>query len=863
MRECLPICLYLPQSKLTSSSSVYIKTDQIDGETDLKLRKPLHAFQEMYNSSVRFFDCDVEFVINLENYDLNSFDANINFIDKITRRIVEKEPLSVENTVWSGCQVNKSEIYGLVIAVGRDTRLQKNSRNVKIQKITDVDKKVNMFSIILFVMMVVLSVIDAILQGTLNYGIEQFLVSTTRFVILLSFLIPISLKLFLMIGRFGYSSQISSDEEIEGTVCKTETIVDDLGKIEVILSDKTGTITQNEMYMDKIAIRDNIYDKSKFKSIVDKIFNQSPAKSHENVFELSLALVICNNVNMKVNEGKKYFDASSPDEIAMVEYFENIGFEILVRDDENIRFKDINGREYAYRIVEVFPFESAKKRMGIIVEQVNASNKESELLFFVKGADIIMKEKVNSKDDKLSIEENTLALASEGLRTLVFAYKELSVSEYEHYKEQYKQNLLKGNKAENVALLNKLELNLNYVGITAVKDLLQEDVPKSFAYIEQALVKMWILTGDKLETAKHICVSTGLAKRSRPIKVLTADTNDELMALIDKAHEIETEVKDIVLMIDGDTLAQALYLSSEGFLRYCYRYNYVCFARCTPAQKYMIAYVLKNKLDKIILAVGDGGNDVGMIQIANIGVGIHGKEGNQAALAADFTISKFNYLCKLVLFHGRAAHRGVSSISQFILHRGLIISWLQQIFSMLFYMISMPIFNGIMMVGYSSVFTVLPVLSVIYDVDISWRNLKDYLNNYKHSGKGVSVKNFMLWCFVSVYQACAIFMASFMLFDNYMSNFVGITFTALILAETFNIVFLVSRCTSMLNLTILVTIMLYVLFVAILPSSFDISLFDVDFCIRVSIVFIITWLPVFLSIRLFKYFNKDVEDLVN
>lgn len=842
---------------------MYIKTDQIDGETDLKLRKPLQAFQEMFNSSVRFFECDAEFVINLENNDLNSFDAKINFIDKLTRRVVDKEPLSVENTVWSGCHVNKADIYGLVIAVGSDTRLKKNSKNVKIQKKTDLDHKVNVFSVILFLMMVVLSVVDAILQGTLQFGIESFMIAVTRFVILLSFLIPISLKLFLMIGRLGYSSQISNDDEIQGTVTKNETIVDELGKIQIILSDKTGTITQNEMYMDKIAVREVIYDKQKFQNIVFTKISQKNNNAHQNLVDLALALAICNNVNMRVNDGKKYFDASSPDEIAMVEYFESIGFEILVRDDENIRFKDMNGLEYVYRVLEVFPFESAKKRMGIIVERLGQPESKDELLFYVKGADIIMKEKVNNADDKLSIEENTLALASEGLRTLVFTSKTLSRKEFKDYKSECKQNLLKGNKSENINLLNRLEGNLCFLGITAVKDLLQEDVPKSFAYIEQAMVKLWILTGDKLETAKHICVSTGLAKRSRPIRVLTADTNDEIMTLIDETYSRSATIRDEVLMIDGDTLTKGLFLSSEGFIRYCYKYNYVCFARCTPAQKYMIANILKNQLNKIILAVGDGGNDVGMIQVANVGVGIFGKEGNQAALAADFTINKFKYLCKLVFFHGRNAHRGVSSISQFVLHRGLIISWIQEVFSVLFFVISMPIFNGVMMMAYSAVFTVLPVLSVIYDVDISWDHLKDYLNNYKYSGKGVSIKNFLLWCFISVYQAGAIFITSFLLFDNYLSNFVGITFTALILAETFNIIFLVSKCTKMLNLTIVVTILLYIVFVALMPSAFDISLFDLEFCIKVTIVFLVTWLPVFLSMKLFKLFYKNVEDLVN
>lgn len=791
------------------------------------------------------------------NTDLGSFDAIIHFIDNNSGLIVNKEPLSVENTVWSGCKVNKSEVHGLVIAVGKETRLIKNSKNIKVQKVTDLDDQVNLFSIILFIMMVIISVMNAFLQGQHKFGFRNFGIATMRFIILLSFLIPISLKLFLMIARFAYSQQISRDEEIEGTVCKNETIVDELGKIQVILSDKTGTITQNLMYMDKISIGEHTYSKHQFKNNVDSFYRGRKSEEGDRSTQLAIGLAVCNNVNMRVNEGEKFFDASSPDEIAMVEYFEEIGFEILERNDEIVRFKTPDGKEEKYRILETFPFESSRKRMGIIVES------SKELILFVKGADIVMKTKTSNSDDKMFIEENTLALASEGLRTLVFASKKIDPKELETYKKRCKDNLLQGKRHLNEGLLQELEKNMTYLGITAVKDLLQENVSKSFAYIEQANIKLWILTGDKLETAKHICLSTGLAKRNRPIDVLQINSNEDFNEFTGISLSKSRYIRDKVLMIDGNLLAKMLKKDAVLFLKACFKFNYVCFARCTPAQKYEIANILKKKLKRIILAVGDGGNDVGMIQIANVGVGIYGREGNQAALAADFTINKFNYLCKLMFFHGRNAHRGISSISQFVLHRGLIISWLQEIFSALFFMISMPIFNGMMMMLYSGLFTCFPALSVVYDIDIKWEQFKDYLNNYKASGMGVSVKNFLIWNSISFYQAAAIFITAFYLFDNYLSNFVGITFTALILCETFNIMLLISRCSKMMLLSIVVTLLLYVLCVLIFRSSFKMNLFDPDFIWRVSVVFLVAWLPVFIVQRIFKYFNKDVNDLVN
>ena len=102
-----------------------------------------------------------------------------------------------------------------------------------------------------------------------------------------------------------------------------------------------------------------------------------------------------------------------------------------------------------------------------------------------------------------------------------------------------------------------------------------------------------------------------------------------------------------------------------------------------------------------------------MIQSANVGIGIVGKEGKQAALAADFSILQFNYLNKLLLWHGRLAYKRSAKLSQFVIHRGLIISNIQAIFTLVFYFVAIPIYNGYLMLGYSTLFTVLPVFSLV------------------------------------------------------------------------------------------------------------------------------------------------------
>lgn len=107
-----------------------------------------------------------------------------------------------------------------------------------------------------------------------------------------------------------------------------------------------------------------------------------------------------------------------------------------------------------------------------------------------------------------------------------------------------------------------------------------------------------------------------------------------------------------VLVIEGESLNLILEQDKIGFLQYCLLHSFVCIARCSPLQKYQITSIIKEELGLKVLCVGDGGNDVGMIQASNIGIGVLGREGNQAALSADFVLEKFQDLAKLLLFYG-------------------------------------------------------------------------------------------------------------------------------------------------------------------------------------------------------------------
>ena len=798
------------RSKLKRSAQIYVKTDQIDGETDLKPRKASSVSSHRIQSDFSNI-CKLLLHINLKVQKLSECSGVIGWEDSSS-----EEPLLLENTLWSGMKLVNGQVTGLVVAVGSDTRLQKNSMGSARLKTTFLDSRANFFCMLIFVMMMTLAVLDAAFQGGRNY-----FVNIVRFVVLLSFMIPISLKMFLLIARVGYSKQILGDEELEGVVVKTPNIIDDLGMVDIVLSDKTGTLTKNEMNMTKVAVKNHLFD----------------ARDFSLEYPLALAMVVCSGVNIRNQDGTQIVETSSPDEMAMVQFFEHLGPKVLHKNEQSIAIEMSSGERVEYIVFRLFPFESAKKKMGIIVRRSG----EEGLEFWVKGADSVVRQRLNSEEDRLEMDERVESMSREGLRTLAFARKQLTPSQFAEFNQKYRDNELAGKPLANERLLELLETDMEYLGVTGMRDQLQENVALAVEQIRQAKVKFWLLTGDKLETAVNVCLSIGLLAGGRAPFLCPKNVTEAMSRVTRDASEL--------LVVDGVVLERQLATNGENFARFMRGFSIVCFARCSPVQKSTIASLLRDAGLRV-LAIGDGGNDVGMIQLADVGVGLQGKEGNQAALAADFSLQRFENLPKLVCFHGRNARHGCAAICQFVLHRGLIISWIQQLFCQMFSMLPVPIFNGLMMVTYSAVFTVLPVLSVILDVEIPWKILKDYLSLYRGSS-GVSTKEFLIWTMIGVYQAAAIVLVSFWIFEDFLSKYVCIIFTALILAESLNIVFLVSKCSKMLGVTLLVTLLLYVVCAIVFRSQFEVPLFEFKFWKRVLVVFSVAWVPVWALILLF------------
>lgn len=212
--------------------------------------------------------------------------------------------------------------------------------------------------------------------------------------------------------------------------------------------------------------------------------------------------------------------------------------------------------------------------------------------------------------------------------------------------------------------------------------------------------------------------------------------------------------QDCALVVSGESLEVCLQYYQDEFMELATASPAVVCCRCSPTQKAQVVSLIQKQTGKRTCAVGDGGNDVSMIQQADAGVGIEGREGRQASLAGDFSIPQFSHIAKLLLVHGRRSYKRSAALSQFVIHRGLIISTMQAVFSAVFYLSSVALYQGFLMVGYATLYTMFPVFSLVLDQDISSYIAVTYPELYKELSKGrsLSYKTFFMWVLISIYQ---------------------------------------------------------------------------------------------------------------
>ncbi|KAI0830346.1 protein transporter [Trametes gibbosa] len=853
-----------------SSGTCFIRTDQLDGETDWKLRVAVPACQKL-SSDRELLTVDAEIYADAPIKDIHTFIGTFTINspaplledDVPMVQVPTVEPLTAENMLWANTVLAAGSAVGFVVYTGAETRAVMNTSHPET-KVGLLDLEINRLAKILCAVTFVLSLVLVALNGFRG----PWYIYVFRFLILFSSIIPISLRVNLDMGKTVYAHQIMNDSEIPDTIVRTSTLPEELGRIEYLLSDKTGTLTQNEMEMKKLHMGTVSYGFDSMDEVAHQLavaFGASSEQGHgrqnslatgaqlatrgrrdmsSRVHDVVLSLALCHNVTPVYNDdGTVTYQASSPDEVAIVKWTESVGLRLTFRDRTRIELQTPSGARISFEVLDIFPFTSESKRMGIVVRD----SQTGEVTFLQKGADVVMAKIVQRND---WLEEECANMAREGLRTLVMARRRLSEQAYAHFKEQHHIASIKlegRNEAMTTVVSELLERDLELLGLTGVEDKLQDDVKSTLELLRNAGIKIWMLTGDKIETATCIAISTKLVSRNQYIhQVAKLKTSDEAR---DQLEFLQNKL-DCCLVIDGESLQLCLNLFKNEFIEIATKLSAVVACRCSPTQKADVARLIRKHTKKRVCCIGDGGNDVSMIQAADVGVGIVGKEGKQASLAADFSVTQFSHLTKLLLWHGRNSYRRSAKLAQFVIHRGLIISVMQAVFSSIFYFAPIALYQGWLLVGYATAYTMAPVFSLVLDRDVNEDLALLYPELYKELTKGriLSYKTFFMWLMISVYQGAAIMLMSLVLFETEFLNIVSISFTALILNELIMVALEITTWHVYMVLSEIITLLIYAISIAFLPEFFaDLSfVISTRFVWKVAVIVAISASPLYV-----------------
>ncbi|XP_058547752.1 probable phospholipid-transporting ATPase IIB isoform X10 [Neofelis nebulosa] len=658
----------------------------------------------------------------------------------------------------------------------------------------------------------------------------------------------------------------------------------------------SGTLTQNEMVFKRLHLGTVSYGADTMDEIQGHLRNPCPQMQSQaggnnasstpprkaqssapkvrksvssRVHEAVKAIALCHNVSpvyesragvggeaeyaeadQDFSDGNRTYQAASPDEVALVRWTESVGLTLVSRDLGSMQLRTPSGQIQTYCILQMFPFTSDSKRMGVIVRDESTA----EITFYMKGADVAMSSIVQYND---WLEEECGNMAREGLRTLVVAKRALTEEQYQDFESRYSQAKLSiHDRALKVAaVVESLERQMELLCLTGVEDRLQADVRPTLELLRNAGIKIWMLTGDKLETATCIAKSSHLVSRTQDIHIFRPVTNRGEAHLELNAFRRK---HDCALVISGDSLEVCLkYYEHELAELACQCPAVVC-CRCSPTQKARIAKLLQHHTGKRTCAVGDGGNDVSMIQAADCGIGIEGKEGRQASLAADFSVTQFRHIGRLLMVHGRSSYKRSAALGQFVMHRGLIISTMQAVFSSVFYFASVPLYQGFLMVGYATIYTMFPVFSLVLDQDVKPETAMLYPELYKDltKGRSLSFKTFLVWVLISIYQGGILMYGALLLFESEFVHVLAISFTALILTELLMVALTIRTWHWLMAVAEVLSLGCYVASLAFLNEYFDVAFITtVTFVWKVSAITMVSCLPLYVL----KYLKRKLS----
>ncbi|CAI5724951.1 unnamed protein product [Peronospora destructor] len=750
--------------------------------------------------------------------------------------------------------------------------------SVKISSIDETtNKQVVVVVVILFLMSLVGAIgervrmtsriISAYLQ--LESWHNSFIIAFVYFFTTLASMVPITLYVSMTLvkalqGYFMENDLDMYDEESDTPVkVRNMQLNEQLGQISHIFSDKTGTLTCNKMEFRKCSIGGRSYGKGttaigiaarmRNDFVGDRTVDEESASEtdldarmempalnvnfkdkamwqdmqakddpqREKIEEFMTLLALCHGVLIERYDSTEEdtslsanYSASSPDELALVCGAKYFGYEFVDRKPGSVSIKKPDGAVDQYDILEIFEFDSNRKRMSVIVQRrkrddelrLMSESEVDDVLVFTKGADSMLFSRLdpmsaNNEEIREATEKHLEAFAQDGLRTLVVCAKSMSPQVWKQFYAQYRQVRANLNEVEAKSrgepngidkLQDQMESNLELLGATAIEDRLQDGVPETMESLAKAGICIWVLTGDMEETAINIGYACRLLNNNMKRHVISAAkyrAKDSILRKLDKifhsihnangnashsspaaAHSVLSPSSGQVehaLVIDGASLNKILEdpLHNLHLLRVSLLCKVVVACRVSPQQKAQLVELVKlNVPESHTLSIGDGANDVPMIQSAHIGVGISGQEGLQAVNSSDYALGQFRFLRNLILVHGRWNYNRISALVVYTFYKNIAYNM-----SMFWYALWPTEFSGTMLYsafiqqGYNLLFTALPIVVFsVYDRDLPKKTVLEFPTLYHAEVRKTSFFSYVMfwkWIFLGIIDSIGVYYA--------------------------------------------------------------------------------------------------------
>ncbi|CAL8071720.1 unnamed protein product [Orchesella dallaii] len=774
----------------------YIETSNLDGETNLKVRQGLPETAGMLetkdlSSLSGVLECE------LPNRHLYEFAGKLRLNDGQDLALGPDQVLlrgaKLQNTMW---------IFGIIIYTGHETKLMKNSTAAPLKRST-VDKLTNTQIIMLFWLLILVSFLSALMSllvtdekmwyipdsrdlatATFWSKLVSFLYNLLTFVILYNNLIPISLTVTLEVVRFIQAMFINWDmdmyhvESNTPAMARTSNLNEELGQVRYIFSDKTGTLTRNVMEFKGCTVSGEIYNpEDLFNGQNELIVNlEKNDRAAGDIRDFLILLSVCHTVIPDYTNGDVIYHAASPDERALVNGARHLGYVFETRTPNYVEIKALDKSE-KYEILNVLEFTSTRKRMSVVVRAP-----DGKIRLYCKGADSVIYERLSpeltAENIKLKTHEHLEEFATQGLRTLCCAVADISQEAYDEWRETYHKastdihnRELKLEEASDL-----IERNLRLLGATAIEDKLQEKVPETIASLLKAGISVWVLTGDKQETAINIGYSCRLLNQSMELLVINRDSLDSTRECIlnyihalsrDNSQTLPKE-NDAAVIVDGKTLKYALSCDlRRDFLDLCCSCRAVICCRASPIQKAEVVEYVTQQTGAVTLAIGDGANDVAMIQKAHVGVGISGVEGLQAACASDYAVAQFHYLTKLLFVHGAWNYDRMTKLIFYSYYKNICLYIIELWFAIYSGWSGQVIFERWTIGFYNMLFTCAqPIAMGIFERHCSQEIRLKYPILYRQNQDAFNLKSFFLWIANSVFHSICLFWFTYWLFGS-------------------------------------------------------------------------------------------------